>query len=328
MRRWVLICILLLRAGAVLGQTPTADVLGTHNLASGGASPTTGFLAPCQFCHAPHSGIHGTPSLWSQKLSTASYTLYTSPTLVNQPQQPAIASVSNLCLSCHDGTVAPGQTTPYGNIKMQGSMQGQDVFGTNLQSVHPFNFKLGSNNLLQQADNLVSSVYTNGTTGNTAVKLINNNVQCTSCHEPHVQNIDPAAQNFLVVNNSQSALCLACHISTPAGSFPALAQMIKAQAGTTDSSQAVNGAPTRTNTDVGTVDRSTALMSWRLGAHAEASNRISKSAEAIFGPYGDVRLNACLSCHTPHNGTGSELLVGPKKVSSEAEKALGNAQLT
>ena len=51
------------------------------------------------------------------------------------------------------------------------------------------------------------------TTG--AVQLINGNVECRSCHNPHVQNIDPSNPNFLVINNSSSALCLACHSTVP-----------------------------------------------------------------------------------------------------------------
>ena len=31
-----------------------------------------------------------------------------------------------------------------------------------------------------------------------AVQLINGNVECTSCHSPHVQSIDRMSQNFLV----------------------------------------------------------------------------------------------------------------------------------
>ena len=59
--------------------------------------------------------------LWSQKLSTVTnYTLYTSQPMVNQQEEPVLGSDSNLCLSCHDGSVAPGQTTPYGSIKMSG----------------------------------------------------------------------------------------------------------------------------------------------------------------------------------------------------------------
>src|SRR5208337_1578146 len=180
-----------------LAQVPTTDVIGIHDMGPHGQSPTIGALTTCQYCHAPHSAHRDQTPLWSQKLSiVTNYSLYTDPTMVNQVQEPPIGSASNLCLSCHDGTVAPGQTSPYGSIKMSGSMNAQDVFGTNLEGVHPFNFKLP----LQSAPSLLPSVVANGVTGNPAVKLIKGNVQCTSCHEPHVQAIDPVAQDFLVMN--------------------------------------------------------------------------------------------------------------------------------
>ena len=49
---------------------------------------------------------------------------------------------SSLCLSCHDGTVAVGQTQPYGQQMMTGSMNTTDVFGATLQGSHPFSLKL------------------------------------------------------------------------------------------------------------------------------------------------------------------------------------------
>jgi hypothetical protein len=82
--------------------------------------------------------------LWSQQLSSVqSYQVYTSSTMVNQTNpSPPLGSDSTLCLSCHDGTVAPGTLQPYGQVPMIGSMNSADVFGTNLQSVHPFSFVL------------------------------------------------------------------------------------------------------------------------------------------------------------------------------------------
>ena len=41
----------------------------------------------------------------------------------------------------------------------------------------------------------------------------NQRLQCTSCHEPHEQNIDPVAGKFLVKRNAASALCLTCHVT-------------------------------------------------------------------------------------------------------------------
>ncbi len=210
MRRIILGAVLWLTCVYAVAQH---DILGTHNLQAGSGSPITGGLPACLYCHAPHSNATLAKGLWSQQLSTVnSYTLYSGS--VNQTKQPALGSVSNQCLSCHDGTVAPGQTTPYGKINMQGGMNSSDVFGTDLSSVHPFNFELP---LDPNTPNVLQSVISGTGTGNPKVPLINGNVQCTSCHEPHNQYID-SSNMFLVVDNTGSALCLACHQSNPTSS--------------------------------------------------------------------------------------------------------------
>jgi hypothetical protein len=64
-------------AGAVL--VFSGDVLGSHDMGPGGPSPVKGGLPPCQYCHAPHSGI-GKGPLWAQTYSSQTYTLYRSTT--------------------------------------------------------------------------------------------------------------------------------------------------------------------------------------------------------------------------------------------------------
>jgi len=308
----VLFCALFIAtAAAVQAQVPTTDVMGSHDMGPWGQSPTVGGLTTCQYCHAPHSGLHGVVPLWSQKLSTVTnYTLYTNPTMVNQVLEPTLGSASNLCLSCHDGTVAPGQTTPYGGIKMSGSMNSQDVFGTNLQGVHPFNFKLP----LQSAPNLLPSVVASGTTGNPAVKLIKGNVECTSCHEPHVQSIDPVAQDFLVMNNAGSALCLACHVSDPGQIVNTANRQIRAESGARGS--VASNSPTVSS-------HFNPLASWSKSAHAQVSYKVSKTVK--LGPYGNTRQNGCLSCHAPHNAPGAaSLLTGPTQLVPNMDAATQN----
>jgi hypothetical protein len=48
---------------------------------------------------------------------------------------------SKRCLSCHDGTVAPGQTVAYGKINTAGQMVLTSRFGADLRSSHPFSMK-------------------------------------------------------------------------------------------------------------------------------------------------------------------------------------------
>jgi predicted CXXCH cytochrome family protein len=210
--------------------------------------------------------------------------------MVNTVQEPVLGSDSNLCLSCHDGTVAPGQTVPYGAIKMSGSMNSSDVFGTNLSTTHPFNFKLP---LSPSTPNVYSSVLT-GSTGNPKVKMIKGNVQCTTCHEPHVEAIDQVAKNFLVIDNTGSAICMACHPATPAQTDPHSMADLRSQ------------IAVRSGT--ATIDpKSNILSRWSISGHAVASHKVSLGIG--LGPYGNTRQNGCLSCHAPHTGKGGAALL-------------------
>jgi predicted CXXCH cytochrome family protein len=206
-RRAVLIVVAasLLLACAAWGQI-SGDVIGQHALGPGSTSPVKGTLAgSCQYCHAPHSGLDN--ALWNQKLSTQTYTPYSSTTYAEKGNVMVPAQTdTNLCLSCHDGTVAAGTSIVYGQIA-SGKLLSTDTVAT-LQSSHPVSLILP----LVDAPDLVSTLYANGTTGDpTNVKLVNGNVECTTCHNPHVEGKDLAAKNFLVKESSAGALCLSCH---------------------------------------------------------------------------------------------------------------------
>ena len=270
----VVIVITLLAAVAMLAQS--TDVIGPHDLSPGGTSPIKGTLSgSCLYCHAPHSGLNGqagvaqTP-LWNQKLSNVqSYTVYSSTTLVNTPNpSPPLGTDSTLCLSCHDGTVAgsPGALVAYGQVPMSGQMNAADVFGTSLSTMHPVSFVLP----LKASPDLVPSLTANPpTTADTtgAVKLINGNVECTSCHNPHVQNIDPNNPNFLVINNSGSQLCLACHSTIPTGTGMGLTNV--ADASPTSASGSVGMMASHAN--------QLAMMNVGLSTHAFSSAPIAAS---------------------------------------------------
>lgn len=295
MWNWVaVLCILAVLQSRASQAQITADALGSHDMGPHGQAPLKGGLSPCQYCHAPHSGISGVRPLWSQKLSTQqNYTLYSSKTLVNTVQEPLIGADSSLCLSCHDGTVAPGHTVPYGTIKMSGAMNSSDVFGNDLSTTHPFNFKLP---LSPSTPNVYSSVL-NGSTGNPKVKMIKGNVQCTTCHEPHVEAIDQVAKNFLVIDNTGSAICMACHPATPAQTDPHNMADVQSQIALRSGTSTANA-------------KSNVLFRWSISGHAVASHKVSPAIG--LGPYGNTRQNGCLSCHALHKGQGGAgLLTGP-----------------
>ena len=270
MRRVLLLgALLVLASGSLMGQA-TQDVLGMHNLGPG-LSPVQGAASlGCVYCHAPHSGVGGNTPLWNQKLSKQTYTPYTSTTEQNTGTQPTLGESSSLCLSCHDGTVAVGDTAAYGKITMAGSMYQADVFGTNLQGSHPFSLLLPMKDSIDLAASLVSAHKTADPTGK--VQLVKNNVECNSCHNPHVQGMDPVSPNFLVINSASGQLCFACH----------------------DPNRVITG-------------QVNPLNNWPTGIHAIASNTVA--ANAGLGSYNTIAQNACISCHQPHNAPGSARLL-------------------
>jgi len=275
-----LICAVVLAHGFAAGQS-TQDVLGMHNLsqASGASVYSQGSLG-CTFCHAPHSGVGGITPLWNQSLSKAAYTPYSSTTYNETGNtQPTLGAASSLCLSCHDGTVAVGQSAAYGSLPVTGSMSSIDSFGTNLSGTHPFSMVLP----LKDESNLVASLVSQGKTADPtgAVSLIKGNIECTSCHNPHQQSIDRIAQNFLVRDSSSGQMCLACH----------------------DPNRVVQGQPNP-------------LAGWTNSIHQTATNQ--PAANANVGVYPSVSVNACTSCHVDHNSTSAARLLRPATPPSPA----------
>jgi predicted CXXCH cytochrome family protein len=243
----------------------TGDVLGMHSLGPGTKSPVSGARPDsCAYCHAPHSAT--AYGLWNQKLTTQSYSLYTSTTEANSGRQPKLGGDSNKCLSCHDGTVAVGDTVAYGQVTMRGSMYAGDVFGSNMKTTHPFSLVTPLKDTIDLVASLTKSHTTADPTG--AVHLVGGNVECTSCHNPHVQAKDLVSLNFLVKDSSSGQLCLACH------------------------------DPTRTVS--GHVNP---IADWATSAHALSADVISPTA--AVGSYTTVARDACIACHAPHNAGAS-----------------------
>jgi len=194
------------------GLTSRADsiVNSVHNLSASGPGTVKASTEAdlCVFCHTVHRATGATP-LWNHSMSgVTNYIVYSSSRLTSlNVTVPQPNGSSRLCLSCHDGTVALGsvssRTLP---IAMQGGTTtmpvGPNNLGTDLSSDHPISFIYDST--LAQHDSEIKDP--GQLTG--VVKLDHESrVQCTSCHDPHNDQFG----NFLVVDNTGSALCLTCH---------------------------------------------------------------------------------------------------------------------
>lgn len=162
----------------------------------------------CQPCHTPHNASTALPVvLWNHAVTTATYTLYSSPTMNAQTGQPD--GVSKACLSCHDGTVA---LDSFGGSTGQNFIGGDANFGTDLTNDHPVSFTY--NNALATTDGgLYQPTTTDSGLGSTiAADMLfgagNDQVECASCHDVH----NAANQESLLLkSNAGSALCLTCH---------------------------------------------------------------------------------------------------------------------
>jgi predicted CXXCH cytochrome family protein len=168
----------------------------------------------CLPCHTPHKAnitVADAP-LWNHALSSATYTLYSTPTTNATIAQPG--GVSKLCLSCHDGTVAInsfGGTTGTTNIGA-----GQKV-GPDLRGEHPIGFTYDA--ALSTTDgalkNPATATVTIGAgaqlkTGTIAATVLyGGKLECASCHDVH--NTFTNGDKLLKVASAGSAICIACH---------------------------------------------------------------------------------------------------------------------
>jgi hypothetical protein len=260
-----LACVLLLAALTGAQTNPTTDVLGVHDMSSA-SSPMHGPNAnACIYCHAPHNALSA-PALWNQTLSTSEYILHPDSTssAASAPMKVGMASVR--CLSCHDGTVGAGRTVGFGPLQMTGQLRAN--LGKQLEGSHPFSMQP------QIKDNatLVSTLVASHTTKDKAVSLVDQNIECPTCHDVHNQYKDLRSPNFLVRDNTGGRLCFACHDV---------------------------GART-----VGGINNS--LVAWPNSAHALSTAAVAPKAQ--LGGYSNVNEFACSSCHPSHNALGMGLL--------------------
>ncbi|MDT8383957.1 MAG: cytochrome c3 family protein [Gammaproteobacteria bacterium] len=312
----------------------------------------------CVFCHTPHGANLGEGPLWNREIPASStYTVYASGSIDSTIQQPN--GVSKLCLSCHDGSIAIGsvrnragsggfgasaitmQGTGSGGVMApgEGSTTGYTRFlGKDLTNDHPIS--LTYNSALVSADREMRSPTENpirvrGLTPRPTKQDIHlqpavaNNptsntgqVQCVSCHDPHIRDTTNENIKFLRLNRLQKTrpdgsntflpatdiICLACH--TKAGwETSAHAQPAVANEQYTNAAADVREFPRGTQVwetaclachDTHTVQGSRRL----LRAGTDAGTFASSSGYNIKNGNGSPAIEeTCFACHSPNRGT-------------------------
>lgn len=185
------------------------SIIGTkHNLSVSGPGPlrSTSKKEICVFCHPPPGPRMNVKFLWNRKNNTQYYIPYQSSTLYASVGQPT--GVSKMCLSCHDGTIALGATTSMPTeIPFKGGTrylpdERASHLGTDLSDDHPVSFVYDRALSLQNLELKDPELLHPSITLDKEQQL-----QCTACHDPH----DDTFGRFLVMDNTGSALCVACH---------------------------------------------------------------------------------------------------------------------
>jgi hypothetical protein len=202
----------------------------------------------CVFCHTPHGGSL-TGALWNRSNPTSAWSHYNSATM-SIDSGLAVGRAPNdeslLCLSCHDGSISVNhiinqpndRSTPIETWngdqgtkiiddiitggpgkRIGGSFADSDGTG-DLSDDHPISFSytqvLGSSDydIAGPKYDQLKDV-TAAEAGGNGVRFFGGaakNVECSSCHDPHVDYLEHSEYTpFLIMSNSGSALCLACH---------------------------------------------------------------------------------------------------------------------
>jgi hypothetical protein len=291
--------------------TVTPDILGDGDTRTVRATSESEI---CVFCHTPHGANLSEGPLWNREIpASTSYTTYSSSSTDSTIQDPT--GVSKLCLSCHDGSLAIGSVR---NLRAQSpatiDMQGTDGgnmpggegastgytrnLGKDLSNDHPIS--LTYNTTFVNADGEMRTPGTaplrvRGMAPRPGIEDIHlqpvnqsspttetGQVQCISCHDPHIRDTTNENIKFLRLNRLQTTtpdgsdtffpngdiICLACH--TKAG--------------------------------------------WEGSAHAQpaVANEIYTDAAADvreFARGSAVWETACLACHDTHTVSGSRRLL-------------------
>ena len=219
-QKLILGALIVLFSTAAFAQTIVAS---KHDLSTGGGitNKSSNESQVCIFCHTPHQKTIIATPLWNKTLSAqATYGVYASGSLnATLAEVGGGSSVSNLCLSCHDGTVAvnsldnkSGSANPLMGTGVELDATGkigatrESMIGTSLTNDHPINFTYDAA-LVTLDGGLATPNSASYVDAAHKVPLYGGKLQCATCHNPH-NNVN---SSFMRLANSGSALCLTCH---------------------------------------------------------------------------------------------------------------------
>jgi len=233
----VLLALMMLSATGFAQKSSKNNIIGSaHDLRAGFAKYGFNSYALCNYCHIAHKTADSTypsnigPLLWNHTLSSVtSYGVYTSDIFQSYgtdiadlgPLNTGAYVTSNLCLSCHDGTVAIAsfyEASMTGlNGKCYTDSNGNCLFTTmpgpytirDLTNTHPVNFTYYGASWINEAGVLApASAWSVDGAG--SVPLENSKMQCWTCHDAHNGKSGIFEQNFPSQNSG--TFCTYCHI--------------------------------------------------------------------------------------------------------------------
>jgi len=168
----------------------------------------------CMPCHTPHQSKTLSLPLWNPRLETDTYTMYAAVRSVETAEDTDIRpkDSSKICLSCHDGTVAP---ETFGEISGEGSMFYQAAdFDTGKGGNHPVSFVYDTSLAVADGELFDPSAKLSGVADSTGSirddMLFDDRMECSSCHDVHNTRA-VAGTKLLLKDTAGSALCFTCH---------------------------------------------------------------------------------------------------------------------
>lgn len=213
----------------------SAIINSPHDLRAGLAQYGYNAYALCNYCHIAHKVAASTypanigPLLWNHTLSSVTaYGVYTSDIFQSYgtdiadlgPLNTGAYTTSNMCLSCHDGTVAIASFYDYADSALNGkSYTFKDgtsgVYMPNtavvkdLTNTHPVNFTYYNAPWISQAGVLAPAALWS-VDGAGSVPLENGKMQCWTCHDAHNGASPIFEQNF--PTQASGTFCTYCHL--------------------------------------------------------------------------------------------------------------------